>query len=78
MSRGKGVVQAKEDISHLTKIDHFARWSFLLYINCINIYTLCDRTLVYLIITVYFPSMLLEFQAQLMIKINSQSKRSRV
>ena len=22
---------------HLTKIDHFARWSFLLYINCINI-----------------------------------------
>ena len=38
-SRGKGVVQANEDIKHPTKIDHFARWSFLLYTNCINIYT---------------------------------------
>ena len=36
-SRGGGVVYAKEDIKYLTKIDHFARWSFLLYINCINI-----------------------------------------
>ena len=33
---GKGVVYAKEDIKYLTKIDHFERWSFLLYINCIN------------------------------------------
>ena len=38
------VVQAKEDISHLTKIDHFA-----LYINNINILLLCGyRTFVYL------------------------------
>ena len=36
---GKGVVQAKEDIKYLTKIHHFARWSFLLYINCINSFT---------------------------------------
>ena len=36
---GEGVVQAKEDINHLTKIDHFARWAFLLYINSINIYS---------------------------------------
>ena len=36
---GKGVVQAKEDIKYLTKIDHFARWPFLLYINCINSFT---------------------------------------
>ena len=36
---GEGVVYAKEDIKHLTKIDHFARWSFLLYINCINSFT---------------------------------------
>ena len=33
---GEGVVKAKEDITYLTNIDHFARWSFLLYINCIN------------------------------------------
>ena len=33
---GEGVVEAKEDIKYLTKIDHFARWSFLLHINCIN------------------------------------------
>ena len=32
------VVQAKEDTEHLTKIDYFARWQFLLYIVCINIY----------------------------------------
>ena len=36
---GKGVVKAKEDSKYLTKIDHFARWSFLLYINCINSFT---------------------------------------
>ena len=36
---GKGVVLAKEDIKYLTKIDHFARWSFLLHINCINSFT---------------------------------------
>ena len=36
---GKGVVLAKEAIKYLTKIDHFARWSFLLYINCINSFT---------------------------------------
>ena len=33
----EGVVQAKEDTRHLTKIDHFARWSFILYINCVYI-----------------------------------------
>ena len=37
---GGGVVQAKEYIIHLIKIDHFARSWFLLYINCINIHTL--------------------------------------
>ena len=37
---GKVVVEAKEDIKLLTKIDCFAKWSFLLYINCIKIYTL--------------------------------------
>ena len=39
---GKGVVhvEAKADIKRLTKIDCFAKWSFLLYINCIKIYTL--------------------------------------
>ena len=36
---GGGVVLAKEDIKYLTKIDHFARWSFLLYTNCINSFT---------------------------------------
>ena len=36
---GKGVVLAKEDIKYLTKIDHFAKWSFLFYINCINSFT---------------------------------------
>ena len=36
---GKGVVLAKEDIKHLTKMDHVAKWSFYLYINCINIYS---------------------------------------
>ena len=35
---GGGVVEAKEDIKHLTKMDSFAKWSFLLYINCIKIY----------------------------------------
>ena len=33
----------KEDINHLTKIDHFARWSFLLYINCINSYNILNK-----------------------------------
>ena len=37
---GKGVAQAKEYITHLIKVDHFARWWYLLYINCINILTL--------------------------------------
>ena len=36
---GGGFVFAKEDIKCLTKIDHFARWSFLLYINCIKSFT---------------------------------------
>ena len=35
---GKGLYKRK-NTSHLTKIDHFARWSFLLYINCINSFT---------------------------------------
>ena len=39
-SRGEGVVEAKEDIKHLTKIDCFAKWSYLLYTNCIKIYSL--------------------------------------
>ena len=60
---GEAVVLAKEDINHLTKIDHFARWSFLLYINYINIYNIpyreTCRTIVYLSLTVYFPHMLL-------------------
>ena len=39
--RGEGVVKAKEDIEHLTKIDCFSKWSFLLYISCIkNIYSI--------------------------------------
>ena len=42
-SRGKGVVEAKEDIKHLTKIDCFAKWSFLLYINCIKYILYRDR-----------------------------------
>ena len=62
-SRGKGVVYAKEDINHLTNLDHFARWSFLLYINCLNKYDILYldkcRTIVYLSLTVYFPHMLL-------------------
>ena len=62
-SRGEGVVYAKEDINHLTKIDHFERWSFLLYINCIDINNILYRdkcgTIVYLSLTVYFPHMLL-------------------
>ena len=53
----------KEDINRLLKIDYFARWSFLLYINCINIYNILYRdkcrTIVYLSLTVYFPHMLL-------------------
>ena len=40
MSRGKGDAEAKEYITPLIKIDHFARWSFLLYINCIHIHNL--------------------------------------
>ena len=36
---GGRVVYAKEDIKYLTKIDHFARWLFLLYINYINSFT---------------------------------------
>ena len=62
-SGGTGVIQAKVDINNLTKIDHFARWSFLLYTNCINIYNILYRdkcrTIVYLSLTVYFPNMLL-------------------
>ena len=54
----------KEDINHLTKIDHFARWLFLLYINCINIYNIFYRDkckwIVYLSLTVYFSHMLLD------------------
>ena len=37
---GRRVVEAKQDIKHLTKIDHFTRWLFILYNYCINIYTL--------------------------------------
>ena len=36
MSRGGGgVVEAKEDIKHLTKIDCFAIWSFLLHTSTV-------------------------------------------
>ena len=38
--KGEGVVQAEEDIKHLTKIDDFARWKFLLHNNCINTHTI--------------------------------------
>ena len=34
---GKEIEQAKELIKHLTRIDRFARWSFLMYINGINL-----------------------------------------
>ena len=44
---GKGVVEAKEDIKHLTKVDCFAKWSFLLYINCIKYILYRDRPFVY-------------------------------
>ena len=60
---GEGFIYAKEDINHLTKIDHFTRWSFLLYINCMNIYNILYRdkcrTIVYLSLMVYFPHKLL-------------------
>ena len=39
-SRGERGCISEEDIEYLTKIDHFARWSFLLYINCINSFTI--------------------------------------
>ena len=38
---GEGVVEAKEDIKHLTKIDCFAKWSILLCINCIKFLFVC-------------------------------------
>ena len=53
---GTGVVYAKEDIKYLTKIDHFARWSFLLYINCTNSFTVHS---VIGRLTVWFPYRLL-------------------
>ena len=60
---GGGVVYAKERINHLPKIDHFARWSFLLYINCISIYNILyhDKcgTIVYLSLTVFNLKILL-------------------
>ena len=78
-SRGwEGVVEAKEDIKPLTKIDCFATWSFLLYINCIKYILYRDRPFVYLSETVCFTYMLLKKQAQLMIIINSHSKRSMI
>ena len=53
---GNRVVQTKEDIRHLTNISRFAKWSFLLHINCIftqNVYkNYRDRTIVYLILSV--------------------------
>ena len=49
---GSRVVQAKEDIRHLTNVSHFAKWSFLLHINCIFTQNICktdrDMTIVYL------------------------------
>ena len=54
LGRGVGgrVVQAKEDIRYLTNVSHFAKWSFLLHINCIFTQNVCksdhDRTIVYL------------------------------
>ena len=50
---GEGVVYVK-DINHLAKIDHFARWSFLLYITCINKYNILysDKCIVRIIFTV--------------------------
>ena len=46
---GNRVVQVTEDIRHLTNVSRFAKWSFLLHINCIftqNVYkTNHDKTI---------------------------------
>ena len=39
-SRGEGVVEAKEDIKHLTKIDCFAKWSFFAHQLYKDIYSI--------------------------------------
>ena len=54
LGSGGDVVEAKEDIKHLTKIDCFAKWSFLLFINCIKYILYRDRPFVYNSVTVYF------------------------
>ena len=38
-SRGGGLYKRKKTSNIRQKIDHFARWSILLYINCINSFT---------------------------------------
>ena len=48
-SRGDGVVEAKEYIKHLAKIECFAKWSFLLYIYCIKFIFYRDRPFVTLV-----------------------------
>ena len=54
VSRGWGrVCTCQKYITHLIKIDHFARWWFLLYINLYPIVS--DMASVYLIVTVNFP-----------------------
>ena len=59
---GRGCIRESRHQSS-DKIDHFARWTFLLFINCINIYNILYRdkcrTIVYLSLMVYFPHMLL-------------------
>ena len=35
----RGCISKKKDITYLKDIDDLARWSFLLYINCINSFT---------------------------------------
>ena len=59
---GEGVVEAKEDIKHLTKIDCFAKWSlFIVHQLYKNIYSIViDHLKVYRSVTVYFTYMLLK------------------
>ena len=75
---GKGLYKRKKTSNILQKIDHFARWLFLLYINCINSYTV-HRVIGRLVplFNGQVPIYVTEYQVQLMIEINSHSIRSR-
>ena len=61
------------------QISHFAKWSFLLYTNCIDSFTVHSviERLVPLL-NGLVPIYVTEKQVQLMIEINSHSIRSRV